>query len=311
MIHSNPEVECLLASKAGGSTIWTFRLRYWRAIHAEFMTHRVFSRNASSSRAIPVIKMLEAVIGAPAGPSHWGKNEKGMQATEENESRVDVPYRLREAFIKWKFLDPYDKTPWDGCATREEIWEFAASNAALTADALSAAGYHKQVVNRLTEPFQQINVIVTSTEWENFFELRDHPAAMPEFRALAQGIRAAMKAASVQYLDPGQWHIPMLIEEDGDYDLTIPDRLALSTARCAHVSYETVDAQTMTLLKAREICGKLFGAKPFHMSPTEHQAKVGFFKPMVGDSAFQKYASNLAWPWLQHRKFIECGCSIS
>ena len=66
-----------------GKRITTFQLLYPRFIHAELMTHRVFSRNASSSRAIPVTKMLAMVREDPAMPIHWGRNQPGMQAKEE------------------------------------------------------------------------------------------------------------------------------------------------------------------------------------------------------------------------------------
>src|ERR1700693_1578480 len=66
-----------------GQRITTMQLRYPKFIHGEFMTHRVFSRNASSSRAIPVERLIQDVIDDPAMPVFWGKNQKGMQAKEE------------------------------------------------------------------------------------------------------------------------------------------------------------------------------------------------------------------------------------
>ena len=66
-----------------GKRITTFQLKYPRFIHSEVMTHRVFSRNASSSRAIPVKKMIEQVRNNPAMPIHWGANQSGMQAKNE------------------------------------------------------------------------------------------------------------------------------------------------------------------------------------------------------------------------------------
>ena len=60
--------------------ITTLELEYPRFIHAELMTHRVFSRNSSSSRAIPIQTMINHIKATTAIPIHWGKNQSGMQA---------------------------------------------------------------------------------------------------------------------------------------------------------------------------------------------------------------------------------------
>jgi thymidylate synthase ThyX len=65
-----------------GDRITTFELEYPRFIHGELMTHRLFSRNAASSRAIPINKMMDQVLTAPAMPVEWGLNKSGMQAEE-------------------------------------------------------------------------------------------------------------------------------------------------------------------------------------------------------------------------------------
>lgn len=153
-------VKVIAHSVCNGVQLITLQLRYWRGIHAEFMTHRVFSRNAGSSRAKPVKLMLEQVRNDPAGPIHWGKNQPGMQAREEHDAIVKLELGVGTMEL-----------------TKYEAWNMAALQAAKIAEAMSEAGYHKQVVNRLLEPFQYIEVVVSSTEWENFFLLRDHEDA--------------------------------------------------------------------------------------------------------------------------------------
>ena len=148
-----------------GIRLTTLQMRYWRAIHAEFMTHRVFSRNASSSRAQPVSKMIGQVWEDPAGPIHWGSNQSGMQAKEE----LDVEARTI-AFDIW--LD-----------TGRQVIEATKK--------LARAGLHKQLTNRISEAFQTVKVCMTATELKNFVWLRDHSDAQPEMEDLAKAIRSA------------------------------------------------------------------------------------------------------------------------
>lgn len=134
----------------------TMLLRYPRCIHAEFMAHRVFSRNASSSRAIPVERLIADVERDPFVPLHWGKNQKGMQAHEE----CDASLSLKDLGTGelWSI-------------NREEAWLNLMEEAVRVAKAFSDAGYHKQIVNRLLEPWAHINVLVTGTQWSNFLAL--------------------------------------------------------------------------------------------------------------------------------------------
>jgi len=291
------EVNLILASVAEGIPIYTFQLRYWRAIHAEFMTHRVFSRNASSSRAIPVDRMLEVVRQAPAGPLHWGANQPGMQADHEHEALIEIPNLLTEAFYNWAFKAKEIVAQFP-LASREQAWAFSAHLAASMSGVFSQAGYHKQVANRITEPFQAINVVVTSTDWENFFDLRCHKDAMPEIRVLAEEIQQKLVEAKPQLLAPGDWHLPYILPEESGNSLQ--DRLALSSARCASVSYRTVEGSLMGLDRAKALFEKLAGSRPLHASPMEHQAKV-----YKSGEPPDFIPSNLAYPWIQHRKFLE------
>lgn len=233
----------------------TFKLRYPKFIHGEFMTHRAVSRNASSSRAIPTSKLIEEVRSDAlrAGPVFWGKNQKGMQAAEELEIG---PKKLAK-----------------------EVWQAAAWYASNYANELVSLGVHKQIVNRLLEPFSHINVVATATEWDNFFGLRLHKDAQPEMRALAIAMWEARKASTPQFLKPGQWHLPFVPDQVGNcgqsfLETTVLDEaIKISVARCARVSYESFETgRRSEIWEDLKLYDRLLGAQPLHASPAEHQA---------------------------------------
>lgn len=275
-------VKMILASRPAdgyeGPPIYTLQLRYWRAIHAEFMTHRVFSRNASSSRAIPVKKMLAQVWNDPAGPIHWGANQAGMQARAE--------------LVGWRR------------ALAGGLWRLAGKVMCGFAWGMMKIGLHKQVANRLLEPWQYINVVVTSTKWKNFFDLRCHPDAQPEFRELAEEISEVIGLwqGAERQIRPGEWHLPWA-HDSIDAQRPVDERRRLSGARCAAVSYMTVDGYPMTVEKAEEVFQKLMGGSPFHASPFEHQAQ---FSP-TELSQDRTMSRNFDACWWQQRAFIEEG----
>lgn len=245
-----------------GVRITTLELFYPRFIHAEFMTHRMFSRNASSSRAIPVEKVIESVAMDSAMPIHWGKNQKGMQAHEE--------------------LSPA------GADEARNAWLNAKEAAVSIASYMNKLGAHKQIVNRILEPFAHIRVIVTATEWDGFFRLRDHADAQPEIRELARQIKAAMKGSKPKQLGAGGWHLPYVddaaLEAANDYILhrvpftdhgshreaVLGVLLAVSAARCARVSYRLHDGRVPEIEADIKLAGDL--GRDQHMSPFEHQA---------------------------------------
>ena len=252
-----------------GIRLVTFELIYPRFIHSEFLTHRLFSRNASSSRAIPVKKMIERIRKEPAMPIHWGQNQAGMQAEQEVQGEE-----------KTKAI---------------ALWLEAAGQACDMAEKMLAFNLHKQVVNRITEPFAHIHVLVTATEWDNFFLLRDHKDAQPEIRELAIQMKKALENSIPNKLETGQWHLPFVREEEKTTQ-TIQDLLKISTARCARVSYLTHDGEIPNLVKDIELYDRLITSKPIHASPTEHQAT-----PIISDG---EWSGNF-YGWEQHRKFIE------
>lgn len=251
-----------------GDRLDTLLLRYPRCIHSEFMTHRVFSRNAASSRAIPVEKLIADVERDPFVPLVWTKNEPGMQGREVLDAESERDARRH--------------------------WNLARVRALDAAWRLSETEAHKQIVNRLLEPFAHITVVVSSSHWKNFLALREHPAAEPHIQLLAKAVREALNDAPRQLLQPGEWHLPFVSEQDIaarreyyrsngalayalDQGAIEDDLKILSVARCASTSYKTVDGFDMDLERATAIYDKLVNANPMHASPFEHVAQVDGF----------------------------------
>lgn len=279
------EIILASASSKGAKTLYTIRLRYPRIIHGEIMTHRVFSRNARSSRAVPVKTMLNEVRNTPFIPWHWGKNQKGMQASEEcNETINPKPLVVKAAY------DPY-ALPYD--LTREAAWLNALFHAVSTAEAMMEAGYHKQIPNRLLEPFSWIDTLITANEWDNFLWLREHGDAEPHLQDLARLVHQAIDAADVKILEPGNWHLPYITDEDlqwtvdkspDDWDYVVGLLCRISAARCARISYKPFDGDA-SYKREMERYYSLVSADRVHASPLEHQATPDKQNRLVCDYA--------------------------
>jgi thymidylate synthase ThyX len=236
-----------------GTRITTFELEYPRFIHAEFMTHRQFSRNAASSRAIPVEKMMEQIALNTGQPIHWGANQAGMQAKAEVADITEA----------------------------HATWMRACFSALSECRQLLSNGLHKQISNRVTEPFQMMKVIVTATEWSNFFWLRNHEDAQPEIHELARVMLEAHLASVPMTVHTSEWHVPYVnrVREylDGDLSylgsqgekISLEDAKIISASCCAQVSYRKSDD---SLEKAKMVYQRLIGSEPVHASPVEHQA---------------------------------------
>lgn len=255
------------------SRLTTIQLRYPRLVHSELMTHRVFSRNASSSRAIPVAKMIEQVRTDPAAPYVWTTNKPGMQGDVVTDPKLIAKY--------------------------DQMWIEAANQAADNAEVLMGEGLHKQVVNRILEPFQWISVIVTATEWANWFELRNHKDADPTIKRLAEVMLAAMEESEPKHLIAGEWHLPYVSKEEKSA-LPIATLVKISAARCARVSYLTHDGAFPDVDKDIALYERLVGSRPLHASPIEHQARViNLNNDEIGLNG------NFSPLWVQHRKLLE------
>jgi len=252
-----------------GVRLTTLSLKYPRFIHSEFMTHRVFSRNASSSRAIPVNRIIEDIDKDWAKPLKFHKNKRGMQGGEE--------------------FDPADQEK------LFSVWEQAKNDAVTRAKQMQELGAHKQYVNRILEPFSHISVVVTATDWDNFFALRYHHMAQPEIHALAIEVFQALGKSMPKHLNEGEWHLPYVTEKEAER-VQDGSLLKMSVARCARVSYNKHDGTTPTLEDDETLYERLLGAQPIHASPAEHQAMA------VGDSGIR---SGNFRGWVQYRKTLE------
>jgi hypothetical protein len=276
-----PKVELALHSISDANIdLTTWVLEYPRYIHAEFMTHRVFSRNASSSRAIPVKKIIERVWNDPVIPISWGGNKPGMQAGAE--------------------LQGMDKV------IARKLWIAASRIACTIAKGLVKVNLHKQIANRILEPFSYIKVIMTTTELENWFDLRYHPDAQPEIQELARRMFRVIEFSTPKLLVPGQWHLPFVKPEELiEYELETCKKIC--SARNARVSYLNHDGSNPNVQKDIGLHDDLVSSKPIHASPTEH--------PATPDTFTIDREGNIIWDnphlhgnfvgWIQYRKQIE------
>jgi Thymidylate synthase complementing protein len=260
----------ICASRAtNGVALYTIVCTYPRFILAEVNTHRVLSRNSMSSRAVPVKKVLAQVWSDPMMPVEWGANQAGMQAHTQ--------------LTGWRKL------------AAKLVWKTAAKTACVFAYLFSKIGLAKQVANRLLEPWQAMTTLITATEWENFFLLRDHKDAQPEFRELARMIRLELDRCHIHTLKPGEWHLPFVLDEEkSQYDA--PTLIKISAARCARVSYLTHDGENPSKEKDLALFERLVGSVPAHSSPVEHQATPA-------DDA-KTYSNNFRG-WLQYRALLD------
>ena len=244
-----------------GHRLTTFKCKYWRAILAEVNTHRMLTRNSPSSRAIPVVRMMESLVNDPAMPVSWPRNQAGMQASED----CDLLGRLEA----------------------EKIWLRARDSALRYAEQLSQLGVHKQVTNRLLEPWMWTTSLISGTDWENFFHLRVHKDAQPDFQQLAYEMLVRYLESRPKELEYGEWHMPF--GDKIDPNLPKEDQVKIVVGRAARVSYLTQEGD-MDCDKDIGICNRLIGNN--HWSPAEHAATAEDTDSYIGNFK----------GWAQYRK---------
>jgi hypothetical protein len=244
-----------------GTRLTTLQVTLPRIVLAEFNTHRTLSRNSASSRAIPVEKRIAAVHANPFVPEAFGANQKGMQAGDA--------------------LTDQDET--------RRIWLSACYAACGRAADLAALGVHKQWANRLIEPYSWQTIIVSATEWANFYALRAHPDAQPEIRRAAEMMRDAMAASTPRLVALRGWHLPLVT--DDERATTEADWVKVSVGRCARVSYLTHDGVRDPAADVA-LCDRLRTSG--HMSPMEHAATPHHHPVMRGNFL----------GWIQYRKTL-------
>jgi len=262
-------------SAASDVRLTTLEITLPKVLLAEFNTHRVFSRNFSSSRAIPtktIISNIDSFV-----PEYWGENRAGMTAS------------------------PSSELPWHKRKLAEWIWSFAIWSSKMSSLSLNKLGLHKQWANRPNDWHTIAKGVVTSTEWDNFFTLRDHSDAQPEMQALAKAMKEAINNSVPIPKYNGEWHLPYVTNAEKTKSINngksiIENALRISVSCCAQVSYRKLDD---SLEKAEKIYDMLLASEETkHLSPFEHQA-------MVGNNIFDKFKSNFGKGWIQHRKLIE------
>lgn len=231
----------------GNGSCLTYKLEYPRYIHSELMTHRAFSRNATSSRACPLKTTLEKLKNDRWYPAHIYQNCPGM-----------VGKKLAE--------NP---------ETFKVYWDDARDAVIKAAESMSLFDFHKQHINRILEPFLKIKVIVTATDWDNFFNLRLAEDAEPEMRDLAMAIQLETRGhhssehfGACYELQDARCGLPFVTQEEVDM-IKDPDVLMrISGARCARISYKEYDGSDPNVMKDLELANRLL--KAGHMSPFEH-----------------------------------------
>lgn len=282
-----------------GNRMTTMEIEYPRFILAELNTHRMLSKNSASSRAIPVAKMHEHIKQNTAAPVSWGINQPGMKAKEE----------LKESDLSWA----------------KYLWNAARDLAINSSQELAKLNVHKQITNRITEPWMLMKTVISGTEWANFFWLRNHPDAQPEIAELAYKMHKAYTDSVPKLLYAGEWHVPYVISYRNSHSnvlhyvdstnryITEQEARIISASCCAQVSYRKNDD---SYEKALKIYQQLIESEPAHASPVEHQAtpmeveSMSRFDPETWQLGVTHVSANSdLWSgnlrsWIQFRKLI-------
>lgn len=265
-----------------GTRLTTLEITFPRSILAELNTHRMASKNAASSRAIPVWKMIKNIIADPFIPV-FARNQKGMQSAEP--------------LVGWRL--------W----LARKLWLIGMHICIFIAKCFIKLDIHKQFANRILEPWMWCTVIISATEWDNLLALRCHPKAEPSFQVIANMILQELVTHEPTELEVGEWHRPLIYEQDTaevkeyvtrfnnqeakrllaesglpttgsiryDYKPADPlfgfdERLnKISVGRCARISYLTHEGNR-DHEKDIQLHDLLTSERPGHWSPTEHVA---------------------------------------
>lgn len=251
-VHSHKgmfKVKVVADSIHDGVRITTLAMTYPRFILAEVNTHGLLAKSTSSSRAIPSKKLRKMALEHTAMPVHWGKNQAGMQAYEELKG--------------WRLF------------AAKKVWKLGAFCAVGIAKLLDIIGVHKQICNRGLETYSHASTTITATDWKNLLALRDHPAAQPEFQALAKCIKYALMNSVPKELKEDEWHLPFITDEDRDnINLGKEDLLKMSVARCARTSYNNHLGKTPSYEEDMKLYARLLGSEPRHSSPADQPAQA-------------------------------------
>ena len=274
------------STNSNGDRLLTFSLTYGRLIHSEMLRHRAASHSVKSSRAIPLKKYRKEVEENPYMPVKFGTNQKGMQAGEETDATAS-----------------HGKT----------VWKISAKIACLMHSMMEKANIHKEVANRILEPYVWVEETLT-VEHDALVEmgkLRIHEDAQEDIRVVIEMMLEAAEQNTPLLLKNNEWHLPYVVRKRSENDdklsyfdndgklLTLDEAIICSAARCARSSYANHDNSMTTYENDSKLADRLIGSDPMHLSPFEHQAR-----PFNNDEERGKFCSNFRH-FFQQRKAIE------
>lgn len=250
-------------SRETSKKIATFVVTVPKFVQAHINSRRTLSRNSASSRAMPAYVVRKRVLKDPFIPVEFGKNRAGMRGGEQL-GGIKI-FFARQAWLLARFVPCF-------------LHSFC-----------EKLGLHKEVTNRLIEPWMFVEVILTGTEWKNFIKLRADNAAQPEMQIIAKDIDRLLRESAPEILETGQWHLPFVSDEEKafiDHEIL----LKVSAARCARVSYKLFDGKSSNPEKDIILCDRLI--EQGHWSPFEHVAQASNFLENSGNFV----------GWKQYRK---------
>lgn len=276
-----------------GKQILTVNVRYGLIIHSEFLRHRQLSRGVKSNRAIPSKKIRREVLEDPYTPSWFGANKSGMVSEEQ---------------VKYPSL-------------AKSLWRAARYPACGFHWLGEKMGLHKEVLNRLLNPWQWVSETITATEWDNLYNLRIHKDAQRDIKAIVEAIYECHNKSNPHLLQHGEWHVPYVkrewnnkgeisyLDNDGKV-LSIEEAIKCSAARCARSSYDNHDKTSANLLSDEPLYDTLISSKPAHASPVEHQGTPLIIKEHWEDGVTHQDRDGCYWSgnfkgWVQHRQTLK------
>jgi hypothetical protein len=285
-----------------GKEIITFSLKYGLIIHAEVLRHKLLNHSVKSNRAIPCKNIRREVLDDPYVPVHFGSNQPGMVADKEH---------------------PFQKLV-------RNTWKAARYPAVGVHWFLDKIGVHKEVCNRLLNPWQWVRETLTGTELDNFYNLRLHRDAQKDVYVLAKAMYQAQEKSSPELLQAGEWHVPYvgtyreggkLVYADTNGDrISSEEAIKCSAARCARSSYDKHDGTSTNLKNDLKLYQRLIDSDPAHASPCEHIGTPMEYPEIEMDQGIEYYDdTNVGWShvdkegffwsgnfkgWIQYRKLL-------
>lgn len=258
-----------------GERLTTFEITLPRIVLSEFNTHSMISRNSASSRAVPVHRKVLDVLSDPYVPVAFGRNRPGMQASEDLAGDDDAAARAawlrgRDRAVRTALELVYGQAAVPDSDDPDVLVHFVEERGA--AGLSDGPNVHKQIANRVLEPYMWHLIIATATHWTNFLALRSDEGAQPDMRDVANAILEGLRSSTPATVQAGGWHLPFLQAHEIEDAASRPDYYAkLCVARCARVSYLTHHGEHSASADLA-LHDRLRG--DHHLSPFEHVAQA-------------------------------------